>query len=592
MLFLSVLMLPLNPLRGDTQTDSDYAASNAGIENIQTSQRITGPASETVAASCVPQAVFKGNAESMLLVDPSNPNHLVGASHFIYKFATGGTFSGSVGVHISNDAGQTWENHLINGFDCSTFKGPKGQHVYRTYDPVVAMDTSGNLYAAILPDYSMGGAEKLDLYAAKSTDGGKSWSPANGGKLIFSSLGGSAGSADKEWIIVDNNPGSPHFGTIYVVWVSFYGYAIGSDILLSKSTDKGETFSTPVRVSPPHKPAQGYAWPIPAVAPDGTLYVNFIDYINCSSCNTLDEEVAKSSDGGVTFGAPVRVATGVVFHGYSNTTFRSGIYQSFVINPVNGHLLMALESFSTTGCPGGNCLGRKTDILLYESSDGVSWSQPLLVNDNPKPPANNQFQPVVAVSPGGLVAVAFYDRRLNCPNEAGVLPEDVGAKNVCIDVTLQFYTDEGSLRAVGRNMRVTKSSWDPNNSGSLGRGGKLAYIGDYFGLALTDSMAYPFFVANYDLGQNPAQDMQIFVARVKSPISITTSTTSSTVSSTTPTRSEVTTQPTTITTTTGQPQPFDLGSYLPVIAAVVGIAIAAVVAYLIMKKRKTSPMPS
>jgi len=591
-LLFSLLMLPSNASIVGSQTNRDYASSNLGIDNIQTSLRIKGPATEPVVSSCIPSVEFKGNAESMLLVDPNDPNHLIGASHFIYKFATGGRFSGSVGIHTSNDGGLTWENHLINGFDCLSFKAPGGQRVLRTYDPVVAMDMSGDLYAAILPDYEGGG--KLDLYVAKSTDGGETWSPANNGKPVFSSIGGSAGSADKQWIIVDNTRTSPYFGTIYVVWVSFYGYAIGSEIMLTKSTDKGETFTPPVLVSPKHKPAQGFAWPIPAVASDGTLYVNFIDYKNCDGCNTLDVVVAASRDGGVTFGPPVKVAT-AIFHGYANTTFRSGIYQSFAINPVNGHLLMALENFTTTGCPGANvgesCLGRKTDILLYESPDGVSWNNPLLVNDNPKPPATNQFQPVVAVSPGGLVAVAFYDRRLDCPNENGVLPADIGSKNVCIDTTMQFYTDEGSLKPVGSNIRVSKTSWDPNNSGSLGKGGKLTFIGDYFGLALTDSMAYPFFAANYDLGQNPEHDLQIFVARVKTPISPTT--TSSASLTTTATTSGGTGQPQTTqaqaTETSSLQQPLTVGSDLILGAAVGVIGIIAILAYVIFKKRRQKP---
>lgn len=65
------------------------------------------------------------------------------------------------------------------------------------------------------------------------------------------------------------------------------------------------------------------------------------------------------------------------------------------------------------------------------------------MNDNvdaPGVPAD-QFQPSVAAGPGGAVAVAFYDRRLACPNAPSILPADVGRTNFCIDVSLQAYKD-------------------------------------------------------------------------------------------------------------------------------------------------------
>jgi len=87
--------------------------------------------------------------------------------------------------------------------------------------------------------------------------------------------------------------------------------------------------------------------------------------------------------------------------------------------------------------------------------------------------------------------------------------------NFCIDTTIQFFSDQGSLKPIGHNIRVTKSSWDPDNSGSLGwKGLPLLFIGDYFGLALTNATAYVFFPANYDLGNNPTQDLQMFVGRI------------------------------------------------------------------------------
>jgi hypothetical protein len=93
----------------------------------------------------------------MLVIDPNNPDHPVGASHFMYNIVAGGIFTGSVGAHISSDGGLTWNDHIVTGFDCATFHGAGGEKIYRNYDPTVAIDASGNFYTAMLPDNSLGG---------------------------------------------------------------------------------------------------------------------------------------------------------------------------------------------------------------------------------------------------------------------------------------------------------------------------------------------------------------------------------------------------------------------------------------------------
>jgi hypothetical protein len=337
---------------------------------------------------------------------------------------------------------------------------------------------------------------------------------ADAGKTVFNGRATpySSPEPDKPWITVDDSPTSRFRGTIYIAWTAFELPRAGtSTILLSKSTDAGMSFTAPVAVSSPGRLEDQFA--IPAVAPDGTLYVSFIQ--SCLYCATFDEMVARSSDGGASFNPPVTIGS-FEWHSYPSTAFRAGIYESFTVNPVNGHLLLAVEnstkteSSSTSTSP--NSL--RSDILLYESFDnGQTWRAPLLVNDNAADA--NAFQPVVAVSPSGLVAVSYYDRRLPCPNEPWILPGDVGKNNFCIDTSIQFFSDQDSLHQIGIDIRVTKSTWDPDNSGNLGvKAVPLPFIGDYFGLALTNAEAYPFFAANYDLGGNPAYDIQIFIGRI------------------------------------------------------------------------------
>ena len=112
----------------------------------------------------------------------------------------------------------------------------------------------------------------------------------------------------------------------------------------------------------------------------------------------------------------------------------------------------------------------------------------------------------------GAVAIEFYDRRQACPNDASVLPADAGETNFCIDTTLQAYKDSGGgAVATGPNLRVSQFTWDPEQPGQqldglsqypcagardpcpTGRG----FIGDYFGLAISDSNVYGLFVSTH-----------------------------------------------------------------------------------------------
>jgi hypothetical protein len=94
-----------------------------------------------------------------------------------------------------------------------------------------------------------------------------------------------------------------------------------------------------------------------------------------------------------------------------------------------------------------------------------------------------------------------------------VLPDDVGKTNFCIDTSLQVYKDTGGGAVpVGANSRISEFTWDPMNPaqkvGGIGQiacaghddpcpadGG--AFIGDYFGLAISEKNVYALFVSTH-----------------------------------------------------------------------------------------------
>jgi hypothetical protein len=185
-----------------------------------------------------------------------------------------------------------------------------------------------------------------------------------------------------------------------------------------------------------------------------------------------------------------------------NTTFRDGITENFTASPTYpGHLYLTYENWN----------GSDMDVKFTQSTNGGrTWSAPVKVNDNVDRPGSptDQFQPSVAAGPDGAVAVAFYDRRRSCPNNPSILPGDVGKSNFCIDVSLQPYKDAGSgARRAGHNVRITKYSWDPQQPGQTVGGlpqlpcadanCSIGFIGDYFGLAISDHNIYGLFVSTH-----------------------------------------------------------------------------------------------
>jgi hypothetical protein len=216
--------------------------------------------------------------------------------------------------------------------------------------------------------------------------------------------------------------------------------------------------------------------------------------------------VARSTDDGVSFSPFVAAATvgTLPTADLPNTTFRDGITESFAASPTYpGHLYLTYEDWD----------GTQMDVKFSQSTNGgLTWSTPVRVNDNIEPGTpTDQFQPSIAAGPDGAVAVAFYDRRAACPSDPSVLAADVGRTNFCIDTSLQVYKDTGSgAEPVGANSRISQFTWDPMNPAQHVDGiGQMAcaaaidpcttraFIGDYFGLAISETAVYGLFVSTH-----------------------------------------------------------------------------------------------
>jgi hypothetical protein len=104
--------------------------------------------------------------------------------------------------------------------------------------------------------------------------------------------------------IAADKSGGPHHGNIYIVWPAAPNDA---DVFLSRSTDGGNNWSTPIVVNDDGTTnAQFFPWV--EVDPNGNVNVGFQDRRDDPADRHIAYYVARSSDGGVTFQPNVLVS--------------------------------------------------------------------------------------------------------------------------------------------------------------------------------------------------------------------------------------------------------------------------------------------
>jgi hypothetical protein len=446
-------------------------------------------------------------SESWIAVEPGTEN-LVGTSKFFfetfstfYDFHLGSfTIEGGTGVDASNQ---------VQGYDCiSTGTQEMPPSWTNNTDPNVDFDTKGRAYQVTLPFNAFWANlhPNSNIAISYSDNRGRTWVKGNGGEPLEHAPNWTAKSLgfveDKQWVAVNHNPTGPYQDHVYAAWAIYNGQ--NTKIRVAVSRDRGQTFSDAVTISVPSQTGPVTEFVYPAVDADGNVYVAVAsDRANSNDQKTI--YVARSSDDGRSWSEfmPVTGASQIPACCLPNTTFRDGILEHFAASPDHpGHLYMVWEDWD----------GSQYDVKFSQSTDfGETWSEPMIVNDNADPEASDQFQPQVAAGPDGAVAVNFYDRRAACPDDPSILPENVGRENFCIDVSLQAFQDDGDGAVpVGDNVRVSEFTWDPEQPGqTIGGIDQMAcaahtdpctirsFIGDYFGLAISEQNVYTLGVSTH-----------------------------------------------------------------------------------------------
>jgi hypothetical protein len=265
---------------------------------------------------------------------------------------------------------------------------------------------------------------------------------------------------DKPWIAVDRSPTSPFRGNVYVSWTDFT-HDKGTFIDVAASTNRANTFGKPVAVTPKGTaaPVQGS---VPAVAPNGDLYVAYFD----GNLRPGGISIVKSSDGGSTFSSPRPVAIftpiGPMTGGQSVRT------NSFPSMSIDGGGNIHIAFNAQTVAPGPD----RSDIYYVRSTDGGNtFSKPLRINDDNT--STSQFFPSVVATSTGTVGIKWWDRRNDPIND------------VLTDVYMSISTTGGA--SFGPNFRITDHNWA---FGPVEQGLDTGYHGDYDGITTDGTNFY------------------------------------------------------------------------------------------------------
>ncbi|HEV3036760.1 MAG TPA: sialidase family protein [Candidatus Angelobacter sp.] len=362
--------------------------------------------------------------EPSIAVNPEDPQELAVA------------WQVAASVAYSSDGGKTWIT--------AAGTAPKDYRV--SGDVSITYDASGHAILCYIAFDKLGtsqywahGATRNGVFVRRSLDGGKTWE-SDAIAVISHETTPGIPFEDKPYIVADTTT-SPHKGNLYIGWTQFTLSA--SELLFSRSTDAGKTWSKPITLSSvPGLPRddngalEGFHG---AVGPDGTLYTVWADREGIM--------MATSHDGGVTFTKDHRIIkTGPAYFTVEGVS-RSDGFPQIGVNPANGKLYVAWSDFNNGD----------VDVFVSSSTDhGRSWSAPIRVNNDPVHNGTDQFFQWMAVDPiSGAVNVIFYDRR---------------GDNKATTVTLGRSTDDGK----------TFNNWTFDSQAFETSGD---FVGDYLAIA-------------------------------------------------------------------------------------------------------------
>ncbi len=239
--------------------------------------------------------------EPTAAVDPRSPNIVTsGSNDYCTVELAGGTWTG---YYRSTDGGRTWQDSLLPGYPTDT--SPEGQAsplqragITNAGDPVQAWDLQGRVFYmgnAFNREAPQNGANWIATYDQDGAHYVRTRIIARGTPALNGVFN------DKTAIEVDRGVNSPYQGNVYGALSTFQGLRGNNEIKFVRSTDHGNTFSKPTRISEGSKDNQNADI---AVTSNGTVYVVWRRFETRRGNQGDAMLFAKSTDGGRSFTKP------------------------------------------------------------------------------------------------------------------------------------------------------------------------------------------------------------------------------------------------------------------------------------------------
>jgi len=307
------------------------------------------------------------------IVEPdtfSSGSTIVAAAQF-GRFFDGG--ASNIGFATSSDNGATWTSGTLPGI--TVFAG--GSYA-RVSDPSVAFDAKHNVWlvSSLAIDANVSGAAVL---TSRSTNGGVTWE-----QPVTVAAAGRKDDLDKNWIVCDNTPTSPFYGSCYT---QFDDFGHGNQLQMYYSRDGGLTWQQG------KTPRAGVIGGQPVVLPNGNVVVPLDNASETALGYTI------STNGGVKFGQALVITSITAATDPGN--IRSGPLPSAEIG--GGKIYVVWEDCRfRAGCSAN-------DLVYVTSTNGTTWSAVQRIPIDPVTSTADHFLPGVAVGlTGAQVGVTYY----------------------------------------------------------------------------------------------------------------------------------------------------------------------------------------
>jgi len=390
--------------------------------------------------------------------------------------------NGLSGYGFSADGGATWTDG--GAPDPSLGFDSVGVPVFTRGDPWLAIDADGQtfLYANLAVNRDTGADLGVSVHRGSFDGSNFAWHDVQ----VFNSPRGADDFYDKEAIATD-----PNNANNAVVSLTNFQILCGlpqngfGQIEVWRTQDGGETWLGPVIAGPEQPDSVADCGnsgtlqqsSVPVFGPNGQVFVTWSVGPTFSASGVPSTNaaifVARSLDGGATFGAPVKVADTNSLRqdppvGYNRARFNDHPRIAVLDNgePTGRVLVVFPSAKAPTSAPATAQNLKSVNVLLSSSEDGgATWSTPRPVAGSVPANGIKRFWPIVTASSDGSVNVVYYESAekpapdgSNCNIGLGGPVRRIGPAHSFVDTKIVRSEDGG--QSFGKPIKISSATSD------------------------------------------------------------------------------------------------------------------------------------